>query len=151
MIKSILCPTRGGQASYPNQERAIKIAKDRNEDIIFLYVSDIKFLNHTASPLIIDIETELEEMGGFLLAMAIEKASNAGVKAAGIVEKGEFSQVLVDVINNHDISSVVIGVSRLKSGVIPETYIELLAKNINMATGVEVIMVHNGEIIQTIN
>lgn len=151
MEKSILCPTRGGQASYPNQERAIKIARERGENIIFLYVSDIKFLDHTASPLIIDIETELEEMGEFLLAMAIEKAANAGVKAEGIVEKGTFSQVLVDIIQKHDISSVIIGVSRLESGVLPEAYIELLAKIINMATGVEVIMVHNGEIIQTIN
>lgn len=151
MKKSILCPTRGGQASYPNQERAIQIARERGENIIFLYVSNLKFLDHRAAPLIIDIETELEEMGEFLLAMAIEKATNAGVEAEGIVEKGEFSQVLVDVIQTHEISTVIIGVSRMEPGVLAEDYIELLAKIINMATGVEVIMVHNGEIIQTIN
>jgi hypothetical protein len=50
----ILCPTRGGKGSYPNQDRAIAIAKERGAEILFLYITNVEFLGLTAAPKLID-------------------------------------------------------------------------------------------------
>ena len=50
MTNTILCPTRGGEASYANQERAIALAVEREAELIFLYVSNVHFLDLTAAP-----------------------------------------------------------------------------------------------------
>ena len=42
MANTILCPTRGGQASYPNQDLAIAIAKEREVEILFLYITNVE-------------------------------------------------------------------------------------------------------------
>ena len=84
-MATILCPTHGGEKSIPNQERAIAIAKDRGADLIFLYVSDVHFLDHLASPILVDLEAELDEMGQFLCTMASERADKAGVHAQTMV------------------------------------------------------------------
>jgi hypothetical protein len=75
MEKRILCP---------------KLAIERQAEIVFLYVTDVHFMDHFASPKLIDFETELEEMGDFLLTMAIERAQKSGVEATGIVRRGRF-------------------------------------------------------------
>jgi hypothetical protein len=72
-MTTILRPTRGGEASYPNQDRAIKLAKERDADLLLLYVANVHFLDRLAGPVIVDVETELEEMGEFLLALAQER------------------------------------------------------------------------------
>ena len=146
MSTTILCPTRGGEESYPNQDRAIALAKERNADLIFLYVSDVEFLDHTAAPKVVDIETELDEMGDFLLTMAIERAKKAGVQATGIVRHGNFSQVLKEVIQEHHIDTVVIGLPRRETSALPPEYLEELGKTINLELGVEAILAQEGEI-----
>ena len=55
---SVLCPTRGGEGSYPNQDQAIAIATERGADLIFLYVSDVHFLDHIAGPKVADVVEE---------------------------------------------------------------------------------------------
>lgn len=150
MTTKILCPTRGGLASYPNQDRAIALAKDRNEDLIFLYVSDVTFLDHTAAPKVVDIESELDEMGDFFLTMAVERAENADVDAEGIVRRGAFKQVLKDILNEYEISLVVLGQSREDTSTLPPDFIENLAKTLNTETGIEIALVHEGKIVKTI-
>jgi len=59
-MTQIICPTRGGEHSYPNQDRAISIAKERGAALLFLYVSDVRFLEQFASPILVDVEEELE-------------------------------------------------------------------------------------------
>lgn len=151
MAQKILCPTRGGQASYPNQDRAISIAKENQAELIFLYVSNIKFLDHLASPKVFDIETELEEMGEFLITMAIERAKQAGVDATGIVKSGSFRKVLLDVIENYQIDSVILGKSRLETSLLPPDFIKDLAKDLGDHTGIEFIIVDEGEVVFNTN
>lgn len=151
MAQKILCPTRGGQASYPNQDKAISIAKERQAELIFLYVSSIQFLDHLASPKVFDIETELDEMGEFLLTMATERAKQAGISATGIVERGSFRQVLLKVIEKYQIDTVVLGKSRLETSVLPPEFIGDLAKDLGTHTGIEFILVDEGEVILSIN
>jgi len=151
MSKIILCPTRGGQASYPNQERAAMLAKERDAKLIFLYVSDVEFLSHTIGTKVVDIETELDEMGDFLLTMAIERAGLIGVEASGIVKRGNFREALIDTLEKYSIDTIVIGKSMIDSSVLPPSYIESLAEQLSSQTGVEIILVHNGEIISVYN
>jgi nucleotide-binding universal stress UspA family protein len=92
MTAKILCLTRGGEASYPNQDGAIAIAKDLDEELLFLYISSVQFLDHSAAPKVVDIESELDEMGEFLLVMAQERAQKAGVKADILVRRGNFQE-----------------------------------------------------------
>lgn len=149
MTDMILCPTRGGQDSYPNQDRAIALAKERGEELLFLYVSNVEFLGLTASPILVDVEHELDEMGEFMLTMAQERADQAEVTSSTIVKHGQYQDVLVDVINEYNIGTVVMGFSAGGTGVVTEGYIHGLVEEIGGKTGVEFIIVDKGEIIKT--
>jgi nucleotide-binding universal stress UspA family protein len=143
----ILRPTRGGEASYPNQDRSIAIAKERDADLLFLYVANARFLDHFASAILVDVETELEGMGEFLLCMAQERAEQAGVHAETVVLRGEFREALEEVIREHDeISTLVVGTAAGETGVTSPGYLEDLIKWVLNEFGIEVIVVHDGEI-----
>jgi len=62
----ILCPTRGGEGSYRTQDAAIAMAKERGDDLVFLYVVELD-----------------------LLSMAQERAEKQGVTASYILREGE--------------------------------------------------------------
>ncbi len=149
MANTILCPTRGGVASYPNQDQAIAIAKQRGAEILFLYIVNIQFLGLTAAPKVVDLEAEMEEMGEFMLTMAQIRAEKAGVRARNVVRSGVFREVLHDIIQEFEIPTVVIGSSAGGTGVITPEYIQDLTEDIGGKTGVEFIVVDQGEIVKT--
>ena len=148
MANKLLCPTRGGEASYPNQDSAISLAKERGAELIFLYISNVHFLDLTAAPKVFDIEAELDEMGDFLLAMAQERAFQAGIEAAAVVRRGEFRETLKDIIEEYQITTVVLGAAGEETGVLTEEYIDILSEELCSETGTEVIVVHQGEIVK---
>ncbi len=148
-MTTILRPTRGGEASFPNQDRAITIAKERDADLLLLYVANVHFLDHVAGPVIVDVETELAEMGEFLLAMAQERAEKAGVRAETIVRRGEFREALEQVIQEHEeITTLVLGAAIEETSVTPAGYLEEMVKSLLAEYSIEVIVVHEGEIIE---
>ncbi|MES0362261.1 MAG: universal stress protein [Anaerolineales bacterium] len=149
MPNLILCPTRGGKDSYSNQDRAIAIAKERGAEVLFLYVTNVEFLGLTAAPKLIDIEDELDEMGEFMLAMAQERAEKDSVNAFTLVKRGHFQEVLIEVIEEHQIDTVVLGSSAGGTGLVTEEYVHKLAHEIRGKTGVEFIVVDQGEIVNT--
>ncbi len=149
MTNIILCPTRGGKGSYPNQDRAIAIAKERGAEVLFLYITNVQFLGLTAAPKLIDIENEMDEMGEFMLTMAQERAEKASVNALTRVVRGQFREVLIDFIEEHQIDTVVLGSSAGGTGVITAEYIQELVDEISGKTGVEFIVVDQGEIVST--
>jgi nucleotide-binding universal stress UspA family protein len=145
----ILRPTRGGEASYPNQDRAVTIAQERDADLLLLYVANVHFLDRVAGPVIVDVETELEEMGEFLLALAQERAEKAGVQAQTLVLRGEFRKALEQVIQEHEeITTLVLGTAAGGTGVTPPGYLEDLIQWCQTEYGIEVFVVHEGEIIE---
>jgi len=91
----ILCATRGGEASYPTQDAVITMAKEQGDELVFLYVADISFLNQTAAPLVIDVELRLEKLGKFQLVMAQERAAAQGIKAQAVVRTGQLRACLL--------------------------------------------------------
>lgn len=44
----ILCATRGGEASRHAQDAAIALTQERGEELVFLHVVDVEFLNRIA-------------------------------------------------------------------------------------------------------
>jgi nucleotide-binding universal stress UspA family protein len=149
MSTTILCPTRGGQDSYLNQDYAISLTKERDGDLIFLYVSNVQFLDHTAAPKVVDIEEELDEMGDFMLTMAIERAHNAGIQASSIVTHGQFGKILVQIIQEHAVDVVVLGMTRVESSHLPPDYIEKLAMDFSREMEIDVRLVHEGELFKS--
>jgi len=149
MTAKILCLTRGGEASYPNQDGAIAIAKDLDEELLFLYISSVQFLDHSAAPKVVDIESELDEMGEFLLVMAQERAQKAGVKADILVRRGNFRKVLKDVVQEYPIETVILGSSSGDTGVITKEYINEITEEISREHCVEFIILKDGNIQKT--
>jgi nucleotide-binding universal stress UspA family protein len=89
-MAKILCPTRGGEGSYRTQDAAIAMAKERGDDLVFLYVVDLDFLNRTERAVRPDVVgQEMRRMGEFLLSIAQERAQKQGVEASYILREGE--------------------------------------------------------------
>ena len=106
----ILCATRGGEASYRTQDAAIALARERGDELVFLYVVDISFLDTTARAVRPEIvTTELEKMGEFLLLMARERAKKQGVNASTVIRYGDLREELKAAAREDDIDLVVFG------------------------------------------
>jgi len=94
-MNKILCATRGGEASRRTQNAVIEMAKEHGATIVFLYVVDIEFLRLTARGVRPEVVmTEMEHMGEFLLAIAVERAMKQGVEAQGVLRRGPLVEAL---------------------------------------------------------
>ena len=136
----ILCATRGGEASYHTQDAAIALAKEQGDELIFLYVADSSFLNQTAAPLVVNIESRLVKMGEFLLLMAQERAAAQGISAQTIVREGKLRAELVRVAREMEVNLIVLGhpVDRHEHAIFDETALHALATGLQAITGTEV-------------
>jgi nucleotide-binding universal stress UspA family protein len=140
-MTTILCATRGGEASVQTQMQAIALAKERQAEILFLYVADVNFLGRVGGSLVVDVATELENMGEFLLLMARERAQKEGVEAKSVVKRGEFRQALVDAAREADASVIVFGSPGENGNLTQREYLEKLAAGIQEETGIETLIV----------
>jgi hypothetical protein len=144
----ILCPTRGGEASRINQEKVIEIASERGCPILFLYISNINFLHKFGSPMQLKrIQSDLDEMGEFFLTIAQERAEEKGVKAEILLKHGVFSEVLQETIEEKNIGTLFLGSAVGDKGYTNQSYMQNLIEHLQAETGVEVILVREGEII----
>jgi len=136
----ILCATRGGEASHRTQDAAIALAKEQGDELIFLYVADSSFLNHTAAPLVVDIEARLVKMGRFLLLMARERAAAQGVSAQTVVREGKLRAEMVGAAKELEVDLIVLGrpVDRHQQAVFDETALQAFAASLEAITGAEV-------------
>ncbi len=146
-MTTILCATRGGQASYPNQDAAIALAKERQARLIFLHISNVEFLGQLASPILINVEAELEHMGEFLLAMAQERAEKAGVQAETVVKHGEFRDALCEAIEEHEVDVVMFGSPGRETAVLTRGYLQELARSLTADSDLEILVLKDGEIV----
>ena len=147
-MKTILYPTRGGQTSYLNQDAVIALAKEKNAKLIFLYVSNVQFLeklryvSHTKV-----VEEELEEMGEFLLAMACERAEKAGWKAEAVCRQGEFLEAVNEVIREHQVDTLIIGAPGSTHAVTTTDFLQNLIQEIKGTNQIEVLVIQDGHLI----
>jgi nucleotide-binding universal stress UspA family protein len=104
-----LCATRGGEAGYRTQDKAIALAKEKDASLLFLYVIDLQFLDMTAAPIVVDVEDEVHDMGEFLLLMAKERAAKQGVSAQTVCHKGKVRKEIIKAVRKYEASFVVLG------------------------------------------
>ena len=149
-MAKILSPTRGGEPSYLNQDRAITIAKERKAKLIFLYISDVQFNHQVADPILEDVAAELEEIGEFLLSMAQERAAEAGLEVEAIVKSGHFREVLEMAIKELAVDTIILGSSQEDSSLTTTDYLRDLSTELAKNFSVEVILLRGGEILENI-
>lgn len=133
----ILCATRGGEASYRTQDAAIALAKERGDTLLFLYVVDLRFLDKTAAPIVVDVGNEVAKMGRFLLLMAKERATEQGVAADTICRQGAVPEELKNAAREEGVSLVVLGRPAGEESVFQLAGLEAFAAEIESETGVE--------------
>jgi nucleotide-binding universal stress UspA family protein len=134
----ILCAIRGGQASHHTQDVAIALAQERGDELVFLYVADISFLNQMAAPIVVDVEGRLEKMGRFQLAMAQERASAQGISAGALVRCGQLWTELVAAAQELGAELVILGHPGIREAVFDKVAIQALAAALERETGAEV-------------
>ncbi len=134
----ILCATRGGEASYPTQDSVIALAKEQGDELVFLYVVDISFLNHTAAPLVVDVEPQLEKLGQFQLVMAQERATAQGITAQTIMRHGHLRTELVSVVKELGATLIVMGRSLGPDAAFEDSALQVFAADLQRESGVEV-------------
>ncbi len=137
----ILCATRGGEAGYNTQDKAISLAKEHGDTLLFLYVVDLHFLDKTAAPIVVDVEDEITDMGEFILLMAKERAAAQHVQAESTCRKGKVRQEIKHVAQEEGVSLVVLGKPAGKESAFQMAELEAFAKEIEAETGAETIIV----------
>lgn len=135
---TILCTTRGGEASYPSQDAAIALAKELGDELVFLYVADVSFLNQSAAPLVIDVDARLEKLGQFQLVMAQERAAAQDVVAQAIVRQGQLRDELVKVALEIGATLIVFGRPLKATAVFEEMALDVFVADLEAETGIEV-------------
>ncbi|MGD1994865.1 MAG: universal stress protein [Anaerolineae bacterium] len=107
---TILCATRGGEASYRTQDAAIALAKEGGQRLLFLYIVDMCFLDRTSRAVRPDVvKEEIARMGEFLLDIAQERAAAQGVKAERQVRYGTLKDELKAAAQKEDVDLVLLG------------------------------------------
>jgi len=134
----ILCATRGGEASLRAQNAAIALAKERGDDLAFLYIVDLKFLDKTAAPIMVDVENELGELGNFLLIVAKERAREQGVVTNTLSRKGDVSKEIKKAALEIGATLVVLGKPEDGGSAFQLSNLQAFADEIKTETGVEV-------------
>lgn len=108
----ILCPTRGGEGSYRTQDAAIAMAKEHGDELVFLFVVDLDFLNKTERAVRPDVVAEgMKHLGEFLLSMAQERARNQGWDAQYVVREGDVRTEITAAAVEQEATMVVLGQS----------------------------------------
>jgi len=137
----ILCATRGGEASYRTQQAAIALAKEQGNEIVFLYIIDLSFLNKTAAPIVVNIENELDQMGRFFLLMAKERAIEEGVEVRTITRKGIVQEEIINAVLDEGATSVVLGRPAGKQSAFQTSSLDTFAAEIERVTKAATILV----------
>jgi nucleotide-binding universal stress UspA family protein len=139
-MAKILCATRGGAPSYRVQDAASKLAGERGDQLLFLYVVNIEFLDKTARAVRPDVvEAEMEKLGTFLLEMARERAAEQGVSADLVLRHGVLPDELAAVAIEHEVDSIVLG-RPAEGGLYSLEELDSLAAAIEAKTGIETLV-----------
>jgi nucleotide-binding universal stress UspA family protein len=137
----ILCATRGGEPSSRTEQKAIALAKERGDTLLFLYIVNTHFLDKTAAPIVVDVDDELSDMGEFLLLMARERAENQGVDTETMIRKGDVRAEIKNVALEVGATMVVLGKPVGQENVFKMENLKAFASEIESETGAEAIIV----------
>ena len=133
----ILCATRGGEASFRTQTAAIELAKERNDELAFLYVVDLNFLDKTAAPIVVNVENEISQMGEFLLLVAKEQAVEQGVKTRTLTRKGNLRDEIKKAALDSAATLVILGRPAGEASAFELSSLKAFVEEIETETGIE--------------
>jgi hypothetical protein len=135
----ILCATRGGDASYRTQDAAIALAKEHGDELVFLFIVDIGFLDKTERAVRPDVITnEMIHLGEFLLSMAQERAAAHGVTAQVRIHLGAVRHELIDAVQEEGAEVLILGRPTEQDSAFDLATLEDLATEIRQKTGAQV-------------
>lgn len=134
----ILCATRGGEDSQRTQQAAIALAKELGNELVFLYLADSSFLDKTAAAVVVDVESELDQMGRFQLALAQEQAAEQGVNAQIVIRHGHLRTELVAAAREQGITVIILGRPQGDTAIFDEVDLEEFAAELKAKTSAEV-------------
>jgi cation:H+ antiporter len=144
--KRILCATRGGQASQPTHQKAIEIALDQGAELIFLYVFDQQAIQRFATPIVINISSQMDHMRAFLQNTAQRQATQAGVRARVLVRAGSLREQIQAIAKEERVDLVVMGNPSEKSSLFKREALRVLADEIEAETGTQVLALSDQEV-----
>lgn len=134
----ILCATRGGSESLVAQDLAIEIAKEQRLPLAFIYISDTSFLDQMAAEVIVDVNSELSNLGEFFLNIAVNRAQESGVDAEAIIRTGHFPETLIHASDELGAKVIVLGHPSGDTGQFDVEAFQACLEDIAEQTGVEV-------------
>ena len=118
------------------------MAKERGDELLFIFVVDVCFLDKTARAVRPDVVAEeMSRMGEFLLAMAQERAQEQGVAADYLLRRGEFRDELKATASEEGVDLVVLGQPGGKGSAFVPADLEAFAAEIEAETGLETVIV----------
>lgn len=140
-MNKILCATRGGEASRRTQDAVIEIAKAHGAAVVFLYVVDVEFLRLTARGVRPEVVmTEMEHMGEFLLAIAVERAVEQGVEAEAVLRRGPLVEALTSAAQEEGADAIAFGRPVGVDSSFSLSDLEKMAAQITQDTGIETLI-----------
>ena len=108
-MPGIVCAIRGGPTSQPTIRREITLAREIEQQIHFLYIVNLDFLEHTARSRIHTISKDLRQMGEFILLIAQDQAQSQDIVANGAIREGNVGEEIIRFCQETQADFVVLG------------------------------------------
>ncbi|MFQ5594517.1 MAG: universal stress protein [Anaerolineae bacterium] len=145
----IVCPARGGQGSRPAVNRAIRLAKERNADLTFLFVVDVEFLSYATVGRLSVIQRQLRDMGEFIMATLQAKARESGVIADYAVLEGEVREQIRKYLEENPVDTLVMGrpIEETEVAVFNAGTVSNFAAALEREAGIEVILIGQQDVL----
>jgi len=142
-METIVCATRGGEASRRTQEHAVELARERGAELVFLCVVDAGFAGPLSDRMQKALADEMRRLGRSLLCIAQERAIEQGVAARTEVRYGPVQESIEQYLQEVDAETLVLGASRTEAAppVFDSQQVDQLAEKIRQDTGIEVAVV----------
>ena len=143
----IVCATRGGEAGRRTQERAIALAKERGDELVFFCVFDPAFAGNLSDALSEAVVQEQQWLGRTLMNVAQARARKQGVDAQAVVRRGPVVENIEDFVRESCASTLVIGEPKVDSalGTLRPENVQSCADQMVDKTGIDVVVVTPGE------
>ena len=109
-----------------------------NADLIFLYVFDQTVIQQFATPIVINVESQVEHMRRFLERTARKQALEAGLRASIVVRVGSLREQLKVVGIDEDIDTIILGNPCEATSLFKREALLVLANEIEEETGIPV-------------
>ncbi len=139
----IVCATRGSEASRRTQERAIALAQERGDPLIFLFVVDATLVRPANKDMAAIVADELEQLGRRLLGIAQARAREQDVEAEMAIRHGDVQQRVESFLREVSAGTLVIGAPRsgAEHPAFDPAALDEFAERLRASIGVEVIVV----------